>query len=100
MVRIGESNAGSALYLSPSQIANAESIEQIAPRWQPGDVVVVTFAKGTRAPSYTYVRGEFRFVGERSNGLTDAEITRLFSEGRVRHVLRDGHPVNSATAPF
>lgn len=99
MVRVGQNFTGDPLYLSPAQITAAVTVEQTAPEWQSGDVIVVTFAKGTQAPSYTYVRGVSRWVGERTNGLTDREVDALYREGKARHIVRNGHPV-TAPAPF
>lgn len=104
MVKVGEvtyTGEKRAVYLPQGVLAFAESVEQIAPSWQPGDVVSIAFGGGTLAPRYTYVRGENRWVGDRTNGLSDRDVDARFAEGKVRHLVRDGVPVVASTvAPF
>lgn len=84
--------------LTPMQVAAAASVEVTAPVWLPGDVVVVRYL-GNPTP-YTYVRGERDWPGDR-RPKSDAEISRLYAEGRAEHVLRNGKPVPpSVVAPF
>ena len=85
--------------INSMQVSRATTVEVVAPKWIPGDVVVVRYPYD--ATPYTYVRGRFGWPGESAADKSDAEISRLFAEGKAEHVLRNGKPVPpSVVAPF
>lgn len=87
-------DAGSVIY--SVSLKDAISITRVAPEppaWRTGDVVVFD------SPRYgvqTYVRDICRqWVGTHTIALEDWNINTSFREGRIKHVLRDGKPVNN-----
>lgn len=65
-----------------------ERLPDPAPVWKPGDVVVVRWSLGSKP--YTYVRGARTWPGDETLSKKDAEISRLWREGKAEPVLQAG----------
>ena len=62
------------------------------PMWQVGDVIGLRHNDGEGSLEYTYVRGALTW-SSRGWDMRDSEVNESYREGRVRHLLRDGKPI-------
>lgn len=69
-------------------VISDHALKPAAPKWRPGDVVIVRWHGPSSAP-YTYVRGMYSWPGERSPK-TDAQIDELYLAGKATPVLQSG----------
>lgn len=86
-----DSTSGTDLYVCDRRIMSVVVTEKQAPAWQAGDVVVLQHSRGAR--EFTYVRGQKLWPGEYGDPKYDTTVSTLYRQGLVRHVLRDGKPV-------
>lgn len=79
---------GTRIHLANRSVKSVALVHPRLPVWRAGDVVSVKFREG-RTREYTYARGFSNWPGD-SMPLNDSEVDRLWREGLVRHLVRDG----------